>query len=134
MTSFLLSCFVLAFLTHVQARFEPSCPVIFDGRVPSTADVALFDRNETPFGGYRGSEQKWSSLISFPPQVPPALFDYESGAKPMSIAVDQDSVVLPANKQVETGYRKTALTFKRNTGSDESGRGVSSQMNCFLVD
>lgn len=132
MASLLLSFLVLASLAHVEA-YEPSCPLIFDGRVPPTAEATWFDLNETPYSGFRGRYEKWSSLISFPP-VPPAVFDYDFGAKPMAIDIDQDSVLRPANKAAETGHRQTTLIFNRNTGSDESTRGALSQVNCFLED
>lgn len=128
-----LSCLIFASLTQVKA-FEPTCPIIFDGRVPPTADVNSFDRNETPYSGLRAKNMKWSSLVTFP-QVPPAIFDYDFGGKPIAIEINQDTVIRPANKPHETGQRQTTLKFRRNQGSDEGINGALSRLsNCFLED
>lgn len=133
MPTFLLNCLILAFVTPIKA-FEPSCPMIFDGRVPPIAEITSFDRNETPYGGFRGKNVKWSSILSFPQQVKPAVFDYDFGAKPIAIEINQDSVLRPANKPAETGHRQATLIFNRNNGSDESTKGMLSQMRWLSGD
>lgn len=114
---------IFAFVCYTNA-FEPTCPIIFDGRVPPTAEITSFDRDQTPFGGFRANNMKWSSVVSFPQQVPPSVFDFDFGAKPLAIEINEDSVLRPANKAAETGYRRATLIFKGNTGSDASTKNA----------
>lgn len=67
---------------------------------------------------------KWSSTLSFPQQISPAVFDYDGGGKPLAIQIDENSILRPSGKGAETGYRRTNLIFTGNTGSDASTSGV----------
>jgi hypothetical protein len=123
MLSLRLSCLLFALTSHINA-FEPVCPIIFDGRVPPMADLGSFDRAQTPFSGLRGRNVKWSSILSFPQQVSPSVFDYDFGGKPLAIQIDESSVLRPSGKAAENGYRRATLIFTGNNGSDASTSGV----------
>jgi hypothetical protein len=115
----ILVTFALASLTSAL-----SCPVVFDGRVPSSADVGLFDRGETPWGGLRPRDVKWSSILDFPGDIPPSMFDRESNSKPVQIGINDNSVLRPSNAPAQTGYRRTEMIFMGNKGNDPSTQGV----------
>lgn len=123
MLSLSLVSLIFVITSHVTA-FEPICPIIFDGRVPPTMEVSSFDTGQTPFSGLRGRGVKWSTILSFPQQVSPSVFDYDLGGKPLEIQIDENSIIRPSNKGAETGYRRADLIFAGNNGSDASTDGV----------
>jgi len=119
----LFFCGVFLTLSALVHAFEPTCPLIFDGRVPPNAELVDFDRAQTPFGGLRGRDIKWSSILTFP-SIQPSVFDYEFGGKPIEVKIDENSILRPSGTGAQTGYRRAELIFVNNTGSDASTSGV----------
>jgi len=123
MLSFTLTCLIFALTSHVTA-FRTCLPYNIRWKGAPMAEISSFDSHKTPFSGLRGRNVKWSSTLSFPQQVSPAVYDYDGGGKPLAIQIDENSILRPSGKGAETGYRRTNLIFTGNTGSDSSTNGV----------
>lgn len=112
------SLFLLA-LTQVAFALpaaEPSCPVVFDGRVPADAEVADFDANNgggwMPFNpGYvKGETLEWSDIIKLPEVAEPSRFDVESGTIPLEVTLSDKSIFMTQN-----GFRRAGLQFLKDS-------------------
>lgn len=91
------------------------CPIVFDGRIASSAAPTIFDSASTsPFNPdyVKGNNLKWSDIILFP-SVPNSRFDNASH-KPLEVTLSDKSVF-----QSQNGFRRAGLQFKgdANTGS-----------------
>lgn len=91
----------------------PSCHLIHDGRIPSTATPDNFDKGQTPFqtSATKGPLLAWVDVVSFPPTAP-SLFDLPAGL-PFDVAITDLSTVPDA-----ANLRRTSLAFTANTGDD----------------
>jgi Glycoside hydrolase 131 catalytic N-terminal domain len=95
------------------------CPIIFDGRVPSTAQLSDFDSGNgggwMPFNpGYvKGGSLAWSDIILLPTVSTPSRFD-ANGTVPLEVTLSDKSIF-----QSQNGFRRAGLQFSKdsNTGS-----------------
>ncbi|PKS06492.1 hypothetical protein jhhlp_007240 [Lomentospora prolificans] len=111
----------LFFLALAQAAFalpaaEPSCPVVFDGRVPADAEPTDFDANNgggwMPFNsGYvKGETLKWSEILQFPEVAEASRFDADAGTIPVEVTLSDKSIFMTQN-----GFRRAGLQFLKDT-------------------
>ncbi|TDZ29545.1 hypothetical protein C8035_v005011 [Colletotrichum spinosum] len=99
------------------------CPLIFDGRVPSTAIPTDFDSSTTwnPYNPsyVKGASLFWSEILLFPP-TPPSRFDTLPSTRAVEVTVSDDSIFMD-----QRGFRRAGLQFlaDTNTGSP-AAKGV----------
>ncbi|KAF4936131.1 hypothetical protein CGCF245_v006865 [Colletotrichum fructicola] len=95
------------------------CPLIFDGRIPSTAVPTDFD---TPNGGgwnpfnpsyVKGNNLLWSDILLLP-SVPTSRFDAAAGSRAVEVTISDESIFMS-----QRGFRRAGLHFAAdaNTGS-----------------
>jgi len=86
-TAFFLASFATA------QPYDPICKVVLDGRVPATASPSTFDTSKSPFlrDYAKPDDLKWAKVITFP-TVPPAVFDYKNGGRPIQININERSL------------------------------------------
>jgi len=102
---------------------EPSCPIVFDGRVPKDASLTDFDANNgggwMPFNpGYvKGETLKWSEILKLPEVAEASRFDSDSGTVPLEVTLSDKSIFMTQN-----GFRRAGLQFLKdsNEGSPAS--------------
>ncbi|KAH6885940.1 hypothetical protein B0T10DRAFT_492019 [Thelonectria olida] len=100
-----------------------SCPVIFDGRIPSNASLADFDSENgggwNPFNpGYvKGNNLTWSDILRLPKSTPRPRFDAASGSLPVEVTLSDESIFMK-----QYGFRRAGLQFQKdsNEGSPAS--------------
>ncbi|SPN96819.1 related to endoglucanase c [Cephalotrichum gorgonifer] len=91
---------------------EPSCPIIFDGRVPSTATLNDFDTNKgggwMPFNPdyIRADALPWSETLQLPTVEAPSRFDADSDTVPVEVTLSDDSIFM-----TQRGFRRAGLQF-----------------------
>jgi hypothetical protein len=93
---------------------QPTCPVIFDGRIPPFAKPSDFDTDLTPYkNGLKPATASWASILNFP-QVPPSLFDRDFGSQGVEVRINDNSIVSSFG-QLQTTYRRTELVLNENS-------------------
>lgn len=100
----------------------PTCPIVLDGRVPSTANLATFDTSASPFltDNVKGP-QNWSEILKLP-KVPASRFDL-TGGQPVEIVINDKSIFSPGGTP-QNGFRRAGLIPTANNGTDASTVGV----------
>ncbi|TID25162.1 glycoside hydrolase family protein [Venturia nashicola] len=100
----------------------PTCPIVLDGRVPSTANLATFDTKSSPFSpdNVKGP-QKWSEILKLP-KVPASRFDLPGG-QPVEVVINDKSIFSPGGKP-QNGFRRAGLIPAANSGTDPSTVGI----------
>lgn len=90
-----------------------SCPIVFDGRVPSAASLTTLDTSNGIFNPdyVKGNDIKWSDALLFP-DVGASRFDLEH--KPVEVTINNASIFM-----TQYGFRRAGLQFANdsNTGS-----------------
>jgi hypothetical protein len=131
---------LLGLMQGVQAltlpRAEPTCPIIFDGRVPSEAKPADFDSNNgggwMPFNsGYvKGENLKWSSIIQLPSVTTPSRFDSDKGTVPLEVTLSDKSIFM-----TQRGFRRAGLQFlKDSNDGSPAGKGKKTVHFSIMTD
>jgi hypothetical protein len=106
----------LGALAACAAKPTPTCPIVFDGRVPSTASLSDFDSNNggawMPFNPdyVRASAVPWSDILQLPEVADPSRFDAESGTIPLEVTLSDDSIFMTQN-----GFRRAGLQFLKDS-------------------
>jgi len=101
-----------------KADAAVKCPIVFDGRVQSTAELTDFDSTSTsPFNPsyVKGSSLLWSQIIKFP-DVPKSRFDNSSLHKPFEVTISDASIF-----QSQKGFRRAGLQFNGDTNTGSPG-------------
>lgn len=101
------------------------CPIVFDGRIPSTLKLTDFDSYSTgsPFGAdyVKGNDLKWSDILLLP-SVPTSRFD---GAVNGSSATPFKAVEVTLSDksifQKQNGFRRAGLQFNGDTNTGSPG-------------
>ncbi|KAH7347653.1 hypothetical protein B0T11DRAFT_333733 [Plectosphaerella cucumerina] len=104
-----------------------TCPLSFDGRIPSNFTAAQFDdpANGIYTAGFvTGANLTLSQVILFPENAPASLFDKAGVTKPLEVTINDESIFAPSPDNVQVGFRRTELLIASNSGSDESTTGV----------
>ncbi|KAH6688485.1 hypothetical protein F5X68DRAFT_205786, partial [Plectosphaerella plurivora] len=104
-----------------------SCPLSFDGRIPSNFTAAQFDDSANGIytaGFVTGANLTLSQVILFPENAPPSLFDKAGVTKPLEVTINDQSIFAPSPDNVQVGFRRTELLIASNSGSDASTTGV----------
>ena len=94
------------------------CPIVFDGRIPSSAALTDLDSSSTsPFNPdyVKGNNLKWSEIILFPSGVPNSRFDNASH-KPLEVTLSDKSVF-----QSQNGFRRAGLQFSGDSNNGSPG-------------
>lgn len=118
----LLSSVASAAPYHPYRQTNKSCPVIFDGRIPSTASLTDFDTANggdwNPFNpGYvKGNDLAWSDILLFPESAPPSRFDAATGSIPVEVTISDKSIF-----QKQNGFRRAGLQFSEDNNEDSPG-------------
>jgi hypothetical protein len=107
---------------HVHASTGViKCPLVFDGRVKTTTQLADFDSYSTSLFNpdyVKGQNLKWSQIIKFP-ETPNAHFDNETH-KPFEVTISDESIF-----QNQRGFRRAGLQFQGDTNNGSPGsKGV----------
>ena len=93
------------------------CPIVFDGRVKATTELASFDSSSTSIFNpdyVKGGGLKWSEIIKFP-NVANARFD-NTTHKPLEVTLSDASIF-----QTQYGFRRAGLQLKGDTNSGSPG-------------
>lgn len=115
---------------------DPTCPLVFDGRVPSTASLADFDTSNgggwMPFNPdyVRADALPWSSILVLPEVEAPSRFDATSETVPLEVTLSDESIFME-----QKGFRRAGLQFLEdsNEGSPAVG-GVKTVHFSIRVD
>jgi hypothetical protein len=115
----------LGLAATATARIIPrqaSCPIVFDGRVPSTAAPTDFDTANgggwNPFNpGYvKGATLEWSDIILLPEGLEASLFDSANSSASPEVTISDLSIF--NNQQ---GFRRAGLQFREDTNAGSPG-------------
>ncbi|KAK4150271.1 hypothetical protein C8A00DRAFT_46302 [Chaetomidium leptoderma] len=97
------------------------CPVVFDGRVKTSAVPTDFDSYSTSIFNpdyVKGQNLKWSEILQFP-SASNARFD-NATYKPFEVTISDDSIF-----QTQHGFRRAGLQFSGDANSGSAGsKGV----------
>lgn len=87
-----------------------SCPIVFDGRVPSFADGKSFANGSLPYNKdyVLGANLTWADALAFPSSPKSNLFD-NSTSKPVEVTIDDRSIFTPSPTNRQTGFRRAEL-------------------------
>jgi hypothetical protein len=115
----------LLLLQSTVSAINPTCPIIHDGRIPSTFTIPTqFDTSSSPFSSshVKGESLKFSNIIRFP-STSPSRFDLPAG-KPIQVSINQKSIFRPGSGPPQLGFRRVGLILAGNNGSDASTTGI----------
>jgi hypothetical protein len=106
------------------SAINPTCSVVLDGRIPSTATLATFDTPASPFGtdNVKGEKLKFSELLKLP-KVPASRFDLPNG-QPVEVTINDKSIFKPGGGPAQSSFRRAGLIPASNNGTDASTVGV----------
>ncbi|WZH48715.1 Endoglucanase c [Fusarium acuminatum] len=103
-----------------------TCPVVFDGRVPSNASLTDFDKENgggwNPYnpGFVKGNNITWSEILKLPKTKTSSRFDTAEGSLPLEVTISDESIFM---KQL--GFRRAGLQFSKDTNEGSPGaKGV----------
>lgn len=101
------------------------CPIIFDGRIPSTLTLSNFDSygGGNPYGAeyVKGNDLKWSDILLLP-SVPTSRFDGAVNSsspapfKALEVTLSDKSIF-----QKQNGFRRAGLQFNGDTNTGSPG-------------
>lgn len=97
-------------LARATIAVDPTCPLVFDGRIPSTAALTDFDTNNggdwMPFNPdyIRADAVPWSESLLLPEVETPSRFDTET--VPLEVTISDESIFMEQN-----GFRRAGLQF-----------------------
>lgn len=96
-----------------------SCPLLHDGRVPSSFALKSFDTTNNIFNPdyVKGNNLNWSQILSFPTGSS-SRFDGTT-YKPLEVTINNASIF-----QTQYGFRRAGLLFANDTGNTSSDYGV----------
>ncbi|KAF5528513.1 hypothetical protein CGCA056_v000379 [Colletotrichum aenigma] len=105
----------------LTCRSPIRCPIIFDGRLPSTAVPTDFD---APNGGgwnpfnpsyVKGNALLWSDIVLLP-SVPASRFDAAAGSRAVEVTISDESIFMS-----QRGFRRAGLQFAADTNTGSPG-------------
>ncbi|KAG5927498.1 hypothetical protein E4U42_002175 [Claviceps africana] len=105
----------------------PTCPLIFDGRVPANFTLKQFDAENNLFNPsfVLGAGQTFSSVLTFPKKrALKSLFHGAGRTKPVEVTINDRSIFTPSADNAQVGFRRTELMIASNSGRDNSTIGV----------
>ncbi|KAM7217380.1 hypothetical protein V8F06_007227 [Rhypophila decipiens] len=104
---------------HNHAVNAPTkCPIVFDGRIKSTAELSEFDSYGTSIFNpdyVKGQNLKWSQILKFPTDAGNSRFDNETH-KPFEVTLSDQSIF-----QTQKGFRRAGLQFQGDTNTGSPG-------------
>ncbi len=108
------------------------CPIVFDGRIPSTLALADFDSSGSgsPYGTdyVKGNNLKWSEILLLP-AVPASRFDAAGGTfQPVEVTLSDKSIF-----QKQNGFRRAGLQFNGDGNNNSPGYGSGIKTLHFSV-
>ncbi|KAF7547439.1 hypothetical protein G7Z17_g7713 [Cylindrodendrum hubeiense] len=107
---------------HTYRQTNTSCPIIFDGRVPSNASLSDFDTENgggwNPFNPsyVKGNDLAWSDILLLPESASPSRFDTATGSIPIEVTISDESIF-----QKQNGFRRAGLQFRKDGNEDSPG-------------
>ncbi|QDS75362.1 hypothetical protein FKW77_002307 [Venturia effusa] len=106
-----------------KAAVAITCPIVLDGRIPSSATLETFDTSASPFtpDNVKGP-QKWSEILKLP-KVPASKFDLPGG-QAVEVVINDKSLFSPGGGKPQMGFRRAGLIPSKNSGKDASTEGV----------
>ncbi|KAK6222071.1 hypothetical protein QIS74_04326 [Colletotrichum tabaci] len=112
------------FLMAAGVVSAATCPIQFDGRVPSGFTPADFDTSASPFNNafVFGKGLKASDVVTIPAGLS-SLLDGPSN-KPFQVNIDDRSIFAPTETNVQTGFRRAEMLPVSNNGTDPSTSGI----------
>ncbi|KAH7402948.1 hypothetical protein BKA66DRAFT_564831 [Pyrenochaeta sp. MPI-SDFR-AT-0127] len=103
-----------------QVRVDPTCPIVFDGRVPLNTIPTFFDTyaTNTIFNPdyVKGNDLKWSEILKFPNIT--SRFDGDKYTA-VEVTLSDKSIF-----QKQNGFRRAGLQFLKDASDGEGGKGV----------
>ncbi len=107
---------------HAATAADVKCPIVFDGRVKTTAVPTDFDSYSTSIFNpdyVKGQNLKWSDILKFPTTPSPARFD-NATHKPFEVTISDASIF-----QTQKGFRRAGLQLAGDTNTGSPGsKGV----------
>ncbi|KAF2710243.1 glycoside hydrolase family 131 protein [Pleomassaria siparia CBS 279.74] len=117
----LLAGTALALPPRFHAAVKPSCPIVFDGRIPVGTAPTSFDTYATATyfnpDYVKNLTTKWSEILKFP-TVDPSRFD-GTDYIPLEVTVNDKSIF-----QTQNGFRRAGLQFLKDTSDGPGTVGV----------
>jgi hypothetical protein len=100
------------------------CPIVMDGRVPTSIALSTFDTAASPFNPnyVLGQNLTWSQVLEFP-KVEPSKFDIPAD-KAIEVTLSDSSIFVPGGGEPQIGFRRAGLLLAQNNGSDATDVGV----------
>ncbi|KAF4984208.1 hypothetical protein FZEAL_548 [Fusarium zealandicum] len=96
-------------------RTSDSCPVVFDGRVPSNASLTDFDTKNgggwNPFNPdfVKGNDISWSDILLLPKTTTRSRFDAPVHGVPLEVTISDESIFME-----QKGFRRAGLQFLKD--------------------
>jgi len=120
-TTFLVALWATAAVCQAQASVR--CPLVFDGRIPSTVTNTVFDTASSPFSpeNVKGKDLAFSSMVSLPASQA-SRFE-ENGTKAVGISINDESIFQPGDPPGQLRFRRAEFLYKANNGTDSSATG-----------
>lgn len=102
--------------TTVSSSGAVKCPVVLDGRVPTSLALTDFDSANGIFNPdyVKGNNLSWSDILLFP-DVPNSRFDNGS-YKSLEVTISDESIF-----QQQTGFRRAGLQFANDANENSTG-------------
>lgn len=105
---------------HVQARADPTCKIVFDGRVLKNTDPTAFDTYATATlynpDYTKNLNVKWSQILKFPNET--SRFDGDKYTA-LEVTLNDQSIFMTQN-----GFRRAGLQFLNDAADGEGQKGV----------
>lgn len=92
------------------------CPVVLDGRIPTTTALTDLDSDNGIFNPdyVKGNNLSWSDILLFP-DVANSRFD-NSSYKSLEVTITDESIF-----QAQTGFRRAGLQFANDANENSTG-------------
>ncbi|KAM5367629.1 hypothetical protein ACJZ2D_009910 [Fusarium nematophilum] len=113
-----------------------SCPVVFDGRIPSNATLTDFDtKNGGGFNPFnpdfvKGNNLSWSDILLLPKTTTRSRFDAPVRAIPLEVTISDESIFMQ-----QKGFRRAGLQFINDDNEKSpASEGVKTLHFSILLD
>ncbi|KZL75208.1 hypothetical protein CT0861_11291, partial [Colletotrichum tofieldiae] len=115
---------VTLILVATAAANAATCPIQFDGKIPSDFTSGDFDTSASPFNNafVFGKGLKASDVVTIPAGLS-SLLDGPLN-KPFQVNIDDRSIFAPTETNVQTGFRRAEMLSVSNNGTDPSTSGI----------
>ncbi|GJC81561.1 hypothetical protein ColLi_04399 [Colletotrichum liriopes] len=117
---------VTLILVATAAANAATCPIQFDGKIPSDFTSGDFDTSASPFNNafVFGKTLKASDVVTIPAGLS-SLSQLDGPLnKPFQVNIDDRSIFAPTETNIQTGFRRAEMLPVSNNGTDPSTSGI----------